>query len=139
MINIPRYFFEISYNEACYPGSTDTNGLTNGANCQWFAYELLRYFGLEIPNFRSSELWEDVYHTYKVENFEPLDLLLWNSSKDPWGAHVGVYIEEQQAIHLSRKVGRPVIWPLSRFIEQKNYRFFIGAKRVRSVLTPKPL
>ncbi len=46
MIVIPQHFFNTSYNGANYPGVPKVQGLKNGANCQQFAYELLRYHGL---------------------------------------------------------------------------------------------
>ena len=50
---------------------------------------------LDIPDFRSNELWEDQECTYQVQVLQALDLLLWNKTEDPWGAHVGAYVGEQ--------------------------------------------
>lgn len=129
---IPQHFFEVRYNAACYPGVA--NGLRAGANCQHLAYELLRYFGLSLPAFRSSELWEDTVYTEKVIDLKPLDLLLWNKTPRAFGAHVGVYLDNNQAIHLSKAVGIPIVWALEEFLGLEQYACFIGAKRVRKFL-----
>lgn len=55
------------------PGSGKS--FTQGANCQLFAYEFLRYHGLEIPDFRSSELWGDQEYTCITVTLKPLDLI----------------------------------------------------------------
>lgn len=122
----------VRYNGARYPSAAsgaDTD-LSAGANCQLFAYALLRHFGLEVPLLRSSELWADVDHTERVPNLEPLDLLFWNRTPDPWGAHIGVCLGDGHAVHLARGVGIPVIWSLSEFGRHPEHRLFLGAKRV---------
>jgi len=101
-IPIPKSFLSVSYNGAHYPGSPNTKGLEGGANCQQFAYGLLRHFGLSIPDFRSRELWQDTTHTQKTGN--------------------------GQAVHLSKDNGYPVIEPLAGFQDNPAYRVFIGAK-----------
>ena len=131
IVDIPQYFFSICYDGKCYPGAPDVRGLSKGANCQHFAYELLRHFGKQIPNFRSSDLWEDNFSTFRVTSFEPLDLLLYNSVDCAWGAHVAVLLGEGQIIHLSKELIRPVIWRHEEFLNTPRYRCFIGAKRVR--------
>lgn len=130
MIEVPERFLGVPYKGAHYPGSPKTDGLVGGANCQTFAYELLKHFGLNPPQYRSSEFWADEEFTERVEELQPLDLLLWNKTLDAWGAHVGVYLGERQAIHLSKEVGESVIWSMETFLEQPLYRVFIGAKRV---------
>lgn len=120
----------VCYSGACYPGAPGVVGLAEGANCQLFAYELLRHFGRALPPLRSSDLWADALYTRPVTDLEPLDLLLWNSSREPWGAHVGVYLGERRAVHLSRAVGVPAVWPLNEFPKHPRYRVFVGAKRV---------
>ncbi|EAY28088.1 NlpC/P60 family protein [Microscilla marina] len=130
MIDIPPHFFEVTYQGAHYPGSPKVNGLQGGANCQVFAYELLRHHGLKVPDFRSSDLWEDTIHTQQVTHLQPLDILLWNKTPNSWGAHVGVYIGNNQAVHLSKVNHTAVIWTLEHFLEQPAYKVFIGAKRI---------
>jgi murein DD-endopeptidase / murein LD-carboxypeptidase len=130
MITIPERFFCVKYNGSHYPGSQKTNGLTGGANCQVFAYELLRHFGLKVPDLRSSELWEDTIYTKKVTAFEPLDLLLWNKTGNAYGAHVGVYMGQNAVIHLSKENKTAKIWQVEEFSKHELYKVFIGAKRV---------
>ncbi|HVW03296.1 MAG TPA: NlpC/P60 family protein [Planctomycetaceae bacterium] len=131
MLTIPVHFYKVVYDYERYPGAPGVNGLEGGANCQLFAYELIRHFGRTIPDFRSRELWEDEAHTHQVTELEPLDLLLFNKTEDAYGAHVAVYLGEDCAIHLSRRTGRPMIWPLAQFTAQPEYPVFIGAKRPR--------
>lgn len=64
-LSIPITFFDTYYDGSKYPGSSKCNGLKHGANCQYFVYELLKYFGLNIPNFRSSDFWKDKIYTKK--------------------------------------------------------------------------
>jgi hypothetical protein len=127
---IPPHFMQVHYVASCYPGVA--RGLRAGANCQHFAYELLRHFGLILPDFRSSELWGDTTHTEKVLEFKPLDLLLWNKTQEAQGAHVGVYLGSNQVIHLSKTVGTTSIWTFEDFQKLERYRYFIGAKRVKT-------
>lgn len=129
MLTVPARFMSVRYSGACYPGAPGVIGLAEGANCQCFAYELLRHFGRPLPPLRSSELWADAHYTQQVINLEPLDLLLWNSTWEPWGAHVAVYLGDERAVHLSRAVGVPAVWPLTEFPKHPHYLVFIGAKR----------
>lgn len=131
MLIIPTHFMHVTYNAAHYPGASNTNGLEGGANCQQFAYELLRHHGLAIPDFRSRELWLDDGFTTVAQSLQPLDLLLWNKHEDAYGAHVGVYIGDGEAVHLSKEIGYPVLTPVDDFLNNTLYRVFIGAKRVK--------
>lgn len=129
--DIPARFWSVGYDGTRIPGD-ETPDLTLGANCQVFAYALLRHFGRALPPFRSSELWDDTTHTLVVsEPFEALDLLLFNATPEAWGAHMAVSLGGDQAIHLSQRVGRPVVWTLDRFAEEADYRVLVGAKRLR--------
>jgi murein DD-endopeptidase / murein LD-carboxypeptidase len=130
MLEIPLHFMQVRYNASCLPGIAQ--GLRAGANCQHFAYELLRYFGLRLPDFRSSELWKDRVYTNQVKELRPLDLLLWNKTPEAWGAHVGVYLGDNQAIHLSKAIGVASIWKLEEFQKHNQYACSIGAKRVKN-------
>jgi len=127
-LEIPPRFFEVEYNGAHFPRASHC-GLKGGANCQVFVYEILNYFAIELPAFRSSELWEDETYTKYVEDLKPLDILLWNKTKTAWGAHLGLYVGEGKAIHLSKQIGKPVIWPLEEFEKHERYAIFLGAKR----------
>ena len=131
MLDIPAGFLDVPYNAARYPGADGVAGLQGGGNCQLFAYELLRHFGLTPPELRSSELWEDDKRTERVTEWEPLDLLLFNVMRSSYGAHVAVYLGDGRAVHLSRQVGIPALWTIPQFLATPRYRCLIGAKRVR--------
>ena len=129
---IPARFHHVRYNGARYPGAEGVVGLDGGANCQQFAYELIRHFGFAPPDHRSSELWEDETYTQTVVGeLEPCDLLLFNRTPASWGAHMAVYLGSKLAIHLSQRAGVSVIWKLEDFCLRPEYACFIGAKRVR--------
>ena len=137
-LSIPIHFFDVYYDGSKYPGSSKCKGVKNGANCQYFAYELLRHFGLVVPDLRSSDLCEDKSSTKKVKVLQLLDLVLFNKTRDSYGAHVGVYLGNDKIIHLSKEVGYPTVWDFKDFKKRENYKVFVGAKRVTSLL-PWPL
>ena len=115
-----------------YDGSRIPDGrhdLSGGANCQRYAYAVLAHFGIELPPWRSSELWADAELTLRVTSFEPLDLLLFNRGAEPFGAHVAVYAGAGQALHLAKSAGEPAMWSLAEFAERDEYRMLIGGKR----------
>jgi lipoprotein Spr len=131
-LTIPARFHHVRYDGACYPGAEGVAGLDGGANCQQFAYELLRHFGFAPPDYRSSELWEDETHAQAVVGeLAPCDLLLFNRTPAAWGAHMAVHVGSQLAIHLSQRAGVPVIWKIEDFRLRPEYACFLGAKRVR--------
>jgi hypothetical protein len=127
---LPDHFWNVSYNGRRLPGAPGNAELTGGANCQTFAYAVLRHFGRSIPELRSSELWHDREHTFVVTAWEPLDLILFNRSHEAFGAHVGVFIGDR-ILHLCKSKGRPALWDISQFAERREYRVLIGAKRAR--------
>lgn len=128
---LPPHFWLVRYNGLRYPGAPGDRGLESGANCQRFAYEVLRHFGLNLPDLRSCDLWDDTEVTeYVSTNHQPLDLLLWSRTGATYGAHVGVYLGDERAVHLSKRVGVPAVWPLAKFERFPEYLVFIGAKRV---------
>lgn len=131
---IPEHFWQISYDPDHDPDTPTLPDLSESPNCQNFAYALLKHFGFEISPFRSSNLWEDRSETDVVlGELRPFDLLLFNRTQNPWGAHVALYLGESHAIHLSKKQSGPVIWPLAQFLELAEYRTFIGAKRLQTM------
>lgn len=131
---IPDHFWRVRYDPNHDPDAPTLPSMVESPNCQNFAYALLKHFGFEIFPFRSSDLWEDSNETCLVSDaLKPLDLLLFNRTPNPWGAHVALCLGEDHAIHLSKKQSKPVIWPLARFIELAEYRTFIGAKRLRKI------
>lgn len=127
--DIPSAFLAVPYNGSVYPGSGEPTDLSQGANCQVYAYALLRHFSISFPPLRSSELWSDQIHSVRTDTFAPLDLLLFNRTPDPYGAHVALYLGEGRAIHLSKQVGLPAEWSLEAFAQRPEYSVLIGAKR----------
>ena len=129
--DIPERFWQVRFDQDHDPDSPDLSPMAQGANCQNFAYEILRHFDLHVPYLRLSNLWDDTEHTTIVQEPRALDLLLFNRTHKAWGAHVALHVGDGQAIHLSKKIGKPVVWPLERFHEQPKYRVLVGAKRVK--------
>jgi hypothetical protein len=130
---LPAGFRTVPYVGARFPGSPAEPrrpGLADGANCQLFAYEVLKLFGLDPPALRSSELWADMASTSRVVTVQPLDLILVNATGDPWGAHVGVWIDDDQILHLCAEIGRPAVWRMDDFAARPRYRTLVGIKRV---------
>ncbi|RMB84858.1 hydrolase [Streptomyces shenzhenensis] len=130
---LPAVFWTVPYVGSRYPGSSevaDRPSLEEGANCQLFAYEVLRHFGPAPPDLRSSELWADTRATARVGVAQPLDLVLFNATDDAYGAHVGVWVNEGRVLHLCAETGRPVVWEMTEFATRPRYRVLIGIKRV---------
>ncbi|WP_277436267.1 hydrolase [Streptomyces sp. SPB162] len=130
---LPAHFWAVPHVGSRFPGSAAVSrlpGLAAGANCQLFAYEVLRHFGLAPPPLRSSDLWDDTAATVRVPVAQPLDLLLFNGTHDPYGAHVGVCVEDDAVLHLCAEVGHPAVWALADFAARERYRVLIGAKSV---------
>ena len=95
-----------------------------------FAYEFLRVNEIIIPNFCSSELWEDKIYTKEVKVLKPLDLMLYSKDGKSFGAHVAVYIGFGDVIHLSADNKIYEIIRHENIIKNQKYKYFIGAKRV---------
>lgn len=129
-IEIPATLRGVRYDWTRHPQAAEFDPAL-GANCQLWAYALLRHFGLEVPAFRSSELWEDAAFTEAVQEFEPLDLLLFHDTASAWGAHVAVYLGDGLVAHLSRQVGVPEVRPVTEMLQNPKYRVLVGAKRMR--------
>lgn len=130
---LPAAFRTVPYAGSRFAGSPAVAarpGLTDGANCQLFAYEVLRHFGLAPPPLRSSDLWADTRATTRVPRARPLDLLLFNATDDAHGAHIGVWADEDRVLHLCAEAGRPAVWSLRDFAARQRYRVLIGIKRV---------
>ena len=129
--DIPASFWSVRYNSERVPTDKPLD-LSEGSNCQLFAYALLAHFGKTLPPFRSSDLWNDTSFTsMAAAPYDPLDLLLFNPTPDAWGAHVAVSLGGDRAIHLSQRVGKPIVWTLARFADEDDYRLLLGGKRVR--------
>jgi cell wall-associated NlpC family hydrolase len=133
MVTIPSEFLSIPYDGERHPQAV-TFDPSKGANCQLFAYAVLRHFRITVPHCRSGELWEDEEYTVKVEQLESLDLLLLNPTSDSWGAHVAVYLGDTQLIHLSKAIGVPAITSLEELQRIPRYLTLVGAKRVKPIV-----
>ena len=129
-IEIPDWLMQINYNGKIIPNGTNQDIATTGANCQVFTYHLLRSHQLIVPEYRSSELWSDTEFSELItENYHPLDILFFHKVNEAYGAHLAVYLGNNQAIHLSKKIGKPVVWDMETFFEYPRYRFLLGGKR----------
>lgn len=137
LVRLPADYRSVRYVGRRFPGSTSvltSPDLAEGANCQLFAYAVLRHFGLDPPPLRSRELWADTETTARVRAPRPLDLILVNETADPWGAHVGVWIGDNEILHLSAEVGRPAVWSSADFAVRPRYQTLIGHKRILRVV-----
>lgn len=131
--DLPSPFWDVPYVGSRYPGSPSViarPGLAAGANCQLFAHEVLRHFGLAPPALRSSDLWTDTRATVRVSAARPLDLMLFNATDDAYGAHVGVRVGRGRVLHLCAEAGRPAVWEPEEFAVRGRYRVVVGIKRV---------
>lgn len=129
---LPEALLNVPYAGSRFPGSAAVAahpGLGAGANCQLYAYAVLRRFGLAVPPLRSSELWADSRATVRVPAAEPLDLLLFNRTDDAYGAHVGVAVDGGRVLHLCAEAGRPAVWTPADFAARDRYRVLVGVKR----------
>jgi murein DD-endopeptidase / murein LD-carboxypeptidase len=129
-IKIPERFQKVLYDEKRYPGAPGVRGVTEGANCQQYAYEFVRALGFTIPGFRSSDLWADTAHTQVAKRPKPFDLVLVHNAPISWGAHVGVYLGSGYVLHLSKKLGVPAIEPVQSMMRRARYRYLLGFKRI---------
>ncbi|MEF0944039.1 hypothetical protein [Rhizobium sp. BR 362] len=127
-IAIPQRFWHVAYNGDHYPGAPGLMGLEGGANCQYYAYTILRHFGFGIPDFRPSELWADRTFTHVSPAMLPFALVLVHSKPTSFGAHVGLCLGEGLILHLSRNVGVPAIETLEELQDRDEYRHLIGIK-----------
>nr|WP_246102556.1 cell wall hydrolase [Streptomyces piniterrae] len=135
--DLPEALRNVPYSGARYPGAETpdcAHGLAGGANCQRYAYAVLRHFGLLIPPLRSAELWADTGATCKADPPQPLDLVLFDGGRAEgrpagYGAHVGVHLGPDRVLHLCREIGRPAVWTYADFAARPRYARFLGAKR----------
>ena len=128
LLELPTQYWDVPYAAARRPGSVPRGEVHRGANCQLWAYEVLAWFGVTMPDLRSDELWRDTTSTQHVREPEALDLVLYNTDCDPYGAHVGLWTGDAVA-HLCQEVGRPRVWPQSDFDARPRYATRIGFKR----------
>ncbi|MFI2240533.1 cell wall hydrolase [Streptomyces chrestomyceticus] len=137
---LPAALRDVPYDGARHPGAPPPPGrhpydVTAGANCQLYAYAVLRHFGREVPPLRSAELWADTAATVRAEPPGLLDLVLFDAGEVPerpagYGAHVGVHLGPDQVLHLCKEAGRPAVWTYADFARRTRYARFLGAKQV---------
>ena len=126
---LPGWYWDVPYVASRFPGGVPRGKLHLGGNCQLWAYEVLTHFGLGVPDLRSDELWYDTTSTIAVEVPQALDLVLYGTSNDPYGAHVGLWTGHATA-HLCKEVGHPVVWRQAEFDTRHRYSVRIGFKRL---------
>ena len=129
-IPIPDHLWDVQYNSDHFPGAPSVRGVDGGTNCQQYAYTVLRHFGFVIPDFRSSDLWEDILHTRTTSSPTPFDLVLVHNEPESYGAHVGVYVGDGLVLHLSRQIDAPALETFSEIQSREQYRYLVGFKRV---------
>ncbi|OEO28280.1 hypothetical protein VW23_005500 [Devosia insulae DS-56] len=128
-IAIPVVLRDVRYNADHFPGAPKLLGVEGGANCQQYAYALLRHHGFVLPDLRSKELWLDSEHTAVAERMEPFDLVLVHDNPDSWGAHVGLCVGADLVLHLSKTISVPAIETLAELQRRDAYSHLIGYKR----------
>lgn len=107
---LPPEFAGVPWVGDRYPGAPGVAGIAEGANCQLYAYTVLAHFGLHVPSVRSSERWTDHRLATVGGDEQPLELVLYGPSADPYGAHVGVVVGENAVLHLCAELNHPAVW-----------------------------
>jgi len=138
-IAIPVHLRDVRYNAVHFPGAPNWLGVEGGANCQQYAYAVLRHHGFVLPDLRSKELWLDSEHTAVAERMAPFDLVLVHDNPDSWGAHVGLCVGEDLVLHLTKSIGVPVIETLAELQQRDAYRNLIGCKRPLRRVAAEPI
>lgn len=128
----PKNIENVPYNALAGPMADSPSSWLKGSNCQRFAYGVMALFDLKCPPFRSSNLWNENESTAIVNEPRPLDLILFNSSGESFGAHIGIFMASDEILHLSREVGKPAVWSFEEFAMRSRYSTVVGIKRVRS-------
>lgn len=128
---LPPAFHAVPYVGERHPGAVAADAIEDGANCQLYAYAVLRHHGISIPPVRSRELWLDHSSASRAaEPYRPFDLLLVNDTASAYGAHVGVFVSSDEVLHLCREVGVPTVWRLGDFARRERYATIVGVKRL---------
>ena len=53
-----------------------------------------------------------------VPNFKSFwNILFFNKTQKSFGAHIAIYIGNNQAVHLAKHVGKPVTWTIEDFLK----------------------
>ena len=128
LASLPEWYWTVPYEGSRFPRNVSRGDLQSGANCQLWAFEVLSWFGYVMADLRSDELWRDTVWSARVDDPEPLDLVLYNDHDEPYGAHVGVWTGSAVA-HLAFEAGRPTVWTHAEFEARPRYSTRIGFKR----------
>jgi len=132
----PAWVFTAPYVGVAHPQEPSLGPIESGANCQRYAYGVVSLFNRQVPDHRSSELWDDPSLAHpSLDHLQDLDLVLFNADDSAWGAHVAVLIG-RQLLHLCAEVGHPAVWSWSDFARRPRYSTIIGA--VRPPTAPLP-
>lgn len=130
----PEWAAEAPYLASAHPGVTGAADLNGGANCQSYAFAMLRLFGVAIPPHRSSELFVDPNLAHvSVSDATTLDLVLFSDYEEAWGAHVALCLNSSELVHLSADVGRPSIWTWTDFAVRMRYSTVVAVLRSKQV------
>ncbi len=65
------------------------------------------------------------------DKLQPLDLVLWNNTPESYGAHVGIYVGDNQVLHLSRANSFPKVESLQAIATLPEYKVLLGGKRLK--------
>jgi hypothetical protein len=125
---LPADLWKLRWDAAAVPTLPAPDLRSPVANCQAFAYAVLAAHGFRVAPLRSDELWVDDTWTARAGSPSPLDLVLFNATEDPFGAHVGVVVDASRVLHLNKEVGAPVVWEWADFACRSRYRVVIGYK-----------
>lgn len=126
----PTWAWTVPYLGEQQPKASRLEPIESGANCQRYAYAVLGLFGISVPPHRSSELWEDPSFLHPGRGAaRPLDLVLFNQERGAWGAHVALYMADNQLLHLCAEIGRPVVWGWEDFATRARYASVVGLVR----------
>lgn len=126
----PGWLGAVPYVGSRHPLADSPGPIEAGANCQRYAYAVLAQFGLYVPPVRSSGLWTHPgIRQVHPRDLRPLDLVLFNATPDPFGAHVGIHMAADQVLHLCAEAGLPVVWGYAEFAARVRYARLLGGVR----------
>ena len=128
----PSGLWRVPYTPSAVPGAAMPSSWLDGSNCQRFAYGVLGLFGQQVPPLRSSELLADQSAWLTIDDPLPLDLVLYSHGGEAFGAHVGVWFDNDSILHLCAEAGRPAVWSASDFVARARYAHVVGFKRARA-------
>ena len=135
MIELPDTYWEVRYVGARYPGSTAVHarpGLADGANCQLFAYEVLRHFGLAPARTALERAVVGHATTPTRDGAAPLDLVLVNTTPTRGAPTSASGPATTRCSTCAPRSGRPALWNMAMFAARPSYRVLVGFKRSNS-------